>query len=128
MYYEFGPFRLRPVERELRRGAEVVRLTDKRYELLLILLRCRGRVVRYDELMEAVWAGEAVEPGNLNVNISELRHALKGAEAGAGAFIKNFPKKGYRFTEPASEGGVPKTAAILPFKMSGGQKASDELG
>jgi DNA-binding winged helix-turn-helix (wHTH) protein/tetratricopeptide (TPR) repeat protein len=128
MYYEFGPFRLYPVERELRRGVKVIKLTDKRYELLLILLRCRGRVVKYDELMEAVWAGEIVEPGNLTVNISELRRTMKGARGATNKFINNIPKQGYRFTEPVSESGVRKTVAILPFKTVGSQKVSEEFG
>ena len=37
--YEFGPFRLEPAERKLLRGSEIVELTPKAFDTLLLLVR-----------------------------------------------------------------------------------------
>ena len=49
-FYEFGPFRLDPLKRRLMRDGEVVRLTPKAFDLLLVLVEERGRTVEKDEL------------------------------------------------------------------------------
>jgi DNA-binding winged helix-turn-helix (wHTH) protein/tetratricopeptide (TPR) repeat protein len=130
IYYEFGTgtFRLYPVERVLRCEGAEIKLTNKRYDILLILLRCRERAVKNEELMEAIWAGDTVESSNLNVNISELRNALRCADPQASEFIKNYPRLGYRFMATVEERGVSMTVAILPFKLEGSQKVSDAIG
>jgi DNA-binding response OmpR family regulator len=42
--YEFGPFRLDPAERALLRGNEVVVLTPKAFDTLLLLVRNSGHL------------------------------------------------------------------------------------
>ncbi|HEX8888629.1 MAG TPA: winged helix-turn-helix domain-containing protein, partial [Pyrinomonadaceae bacterium] len=75
-FYEFGPFRLDTVKRRLVRDGEIVSLTPKAFETLLVLVENSGRVVEKDDLMDKVWAGLAVEENNLTQNISALRKAL----------------------------------------------------
>jgi DNA-binding winged helix-turn-helix (wHTH) protein len=75
-FYEFGPFRLDPVERVLYRDGEVVSLTAKIFEILLVFVQNSGRTMEKDEMMREVWPDQFVEEGNLTRNVSTLRKAL----------------------------------------------------
>lgn len=94
--FTFGPFFLDIEERLLRCGPDVVPLTPKAVDTLIVLLLSHGRLVSKDELMEQVWPGTFVEEANLSNQISLLRKAL-GDEAGSPRFIETVPKRGYRF-------------------------------
>ncbi|HXD29948.1 MAG TPA: alpha/beta fold hydrolase [Pyrinomonadaceae bacterium] len=95
-FYEFGPFRLDKVEQFLLRGNEVVPLTPKLYEILLVLVQNSGRLQPKDELMKSVWPDSHVEEGNLTRNISTLRKLL-GEGSDDSKYIETVPKRGYRF-------------------------------
>ena len=95
-FYEFGPFRLDPLKRRLMRDGELVRLTPKALDLLLVLVEERGRTVEKDELLEKVWAGTVVEENNLNQNITALRKSL-GDSRQDSQYIATIPGVGYRF-------------------------------
>ena len=92
--FEFGPFRVDPVERVLLREGEFVALTSKLFDLLLLLVENSGRVVEKDRLMSEVWPDTFVEEGNLTQNISVLRKALKDD---GHQYIQTVPRRGYRF-------------------------------
>src|SRR6202795_3280594 len=91
--YEFGPFRLEPNERKLLRGNEIVELTPKAFDTLLILVRNSGHLLEKDELLGRVWPETFVEEGSLSNNIFLLRKAL-GEDT---AFIETVSRRGYRF-------------------------------
>jgi TolB-like protein/DNA-binding winged helix-turn-helix (wHTH) protein/Tfp pilus assembly protein PilF len=91
--YKFGPFRLEPAERKLLRGNEVVALTPKAFDTLLLLVRSSGHLIEKDELIRTLWPDTVVEEGNLTTNISLLRKVL-GQDP---EYIETIPKKGYRF-------------------------------
>jgi DNA-binding winged helix-turn-helix (wHTH) protein/TolB-like protein len=101
-FYEFGPFRVDALKRRLLRGVEVVPLTPKAFDTLLVLVESGGRVVEKDDLMERVWPGVAVEENNLTQNISALRKAL-GERREEPQFIATVPGLGYRFIASVSE-------------------------
>jgi len=63
-------------ERRLLRGAEVVCLLPKAYDMLVALVQQRGRLVTKDELLKRLWPKSFVEEGSLNVYVSALRKAL----------------------------------------------------
>jgi len=126
--YEFGDFRLDARNHLLQREGHPVPLKPKVFDMLLLLLENRGRVLGKDELMELLWPDTFVEEGNLSQNIYELRKAL-GETASAHHYVKNVPKRGYRFVadvresaargiDPAKEehGSTVKSLAVLPFK------------
>jgi DNA-binding response OmpR family regulator len=50
-FFEFGPFRLDPVERLLYRDGEVVTLTAKIFDILLVFVQNSGRTVEKAEMM-----------------------------------------------------------------------------
>ncbi|HEY6231213.1 MAG TPA: winged helix-turn-helix domain-containing protein [Pyrinomonadaceae bacterium] len=101
--YEFGRFRLKAEERVLRRGDELVALTPKAFDILLMLLENAGRIVNKEDLMKKVWPKTFVEEGNLTQNISLLRKAL-GESAIGPQFIETVPRRGYRFVAPVNTG------------------------
>jgi len=53
--YVFRSFRVDPARRLLLRGASPVRVTAKVFDLLLVLIRGRQRVIPRDELIEQLW-------------------------------------------------------------------------
>jgi len=91
--YEFGPFRLDPAERKLLRDNEIVALTPKAFDTLLLLVRNSGHLLEKDELINMLWPETFVEEGSLSNNIFLLRKAL-GEDP---AFIETVPRRGYRF-------------------------------
>ena len=95
-FYQFGPFRLDPLKRRLMRAEEVLRLTPKAFDLLVVLVEEQGRTVEKDELLERVWAGTIVEENNLNQNITALRKLL-GDSRQESQYIATIPGVGYRF-------------------------------
>jgi hypothetical protein len=48
-HYEFGPFRLDPVERLLYRDGEVVSLTAKIFDILLVFVQNSGRTLEKED-------------------------------------------------------------------------------
>jgi len=119
--YEFGPFRLEPAERRLRRDGTLLPLTPKALDTLLVLVASAGRAVGKDELMEKVWPGTTVEEATLAQNVFALRKAL-----GETLYIETVPKFGYRFVPPVRE--VPRPASslvVLPLENLSGDPSQD---
>lgn len=111
--YEFGPFRLEPAERRLRRDGTSLPLTPKAFDTLLVLVGNPGRAVGKEELLATVWPGTNVAEATLAQNIFALRKALGGE-----ACIETVPKFGYRFVPPVREVAAParkNILAVLPF-------------
>jgi DNA-binding winged helix-turn-helix (wHTH) protein/TolB-like protein/Flp pilus assembly protein TadD len=94
--YSFGDFRLDTIERVLLRRGELVPLTAKVFDLLLLLVENHGHVVEKDRLMKEVWPDTFVEEGNLTQNISVLRKAIGNSHNG-NQYIQTIPRRGYRF-------------------------------
>src|SRR4029453_7280147 len=95
-FYEFDGFRLDARKRLLLREREVLSLTPKAFDTLLVLLESGGRVVEKDELMQAVWPDTVVEESALARNIYLLRKTL-GESPDEHRFIVTVPGRGYRF-------------------------------
>jgi len=88
----FGDFKIDSVQRVLTHQGELVPLTPKVFDLLLMLVEKHGQVVEKHQLLDEVWPGTFVEEGNLTQNISVLRKALGGKQ-----YIQTIPRRGYRF-------------------------------
>src|SRR5438093_6308757 len=97
--YEFGPFVLDTAQHLVTRQGTPVALTPKTYDLLLVLIENRGRMMAKDELVKAVWPDSFVEESNLTQQISAVRKAL-GEAAGDDLYSVTVPGKGYRFVAP----------------------------
>jgi eukaryotic-like serine/threonine-protein kinase len=94
--YEFGPYRLDPGRKLLLRNGDLVALTSKALEILLVLVERSEHVVTKDELMKEVWPNSFVEEANLTQHISMVRKAL-GETPQDHRYIVTFPGQGYRF-------------------------------
>jgi adenylate cyclase len=95
--YEFGPFRLDPVERILLKQGSLVPLNGRALDTLLLLVQRRGHLVEKDEILREVWAGADVEENNLAQSIGRVRRALE-AERSLGPCIETVHGGGYLFT------------------------------
>jgi DNA-binding winged helix-turn-helix (wHTH) protein/TolB-like protein/tetratricopeptide (TPR) repeat protein len=94
--YRFGEFTVDPHRRVMMRAGEVVQLTSKALDLLLVLLESEGRELSKDELMSRIWKDQIVEDANLTVTMAQLRRALR-EKASDHRFIVTIPGRGYRF-------------------------------
>jgi pimeloyl-ACP methyl ester carboxylesterase/DNA-binding winged helix-turn-helix (wHTH) protein len=104
--YIFGPYLLEADERRLLRGREELRLRGKLFDTLHVLVENAGKLMRKDELMEAIWPDSVVEENNLDHCISRLRKLL-----GTEKYIETVPRHGYRFTANVTS----PTARIVQF-------------
>jgi DNA-binding response OmpR family regulator len=84
------------ITREVRRGGELVRLSTTEFELLVYLLRNRGRVLTREQILRAVW-GYDYDPGTnvVDVYVGYLRRKLGRGEAKVP--IVTVRSVGYRF-------------------------------
>jgi DNA-binding winged helix-turn-helix (wHTH) protein/tetratricopeptide (TPR) repeat protein len=116
--YCFGPFRLVPDERVLRRGDQLLPIPPKAFETLLLLVRNAGHLMLKSELMKALWPDSFVEEVNLANNISLLRKAL-GDKTASGSHIQTVPKLGYRFLPAVTNiGGRAGPTARIPVESA----------
>jgi pimeloyl-ACP methyl ester carboxylesterase/DNA-binding winged helix-turn-helix (wHTH) protein len=96
--YVFGQFQLDAGKRLLFAGDEIVGLTPKAFDTLLVLVESRGQVLSKEELMRRVWPDQFVEENNLAQNIHAIRKSL-GEEL---KYVETIPKRGYRFVADVS--------------------------
>src|SRR5213593_4754808 len=101
---EFGPFRIDSMKRVLWRNGELVQLTSKSLDTLLVLVEHRGEIVTKDDLMKALWPDTVVEENNLTQQISTLRKVL-GEKVGEHRYLVTVPGRGYRFVGEVSVPG-----------------------
>lgn len=101
-FYEFGPFRLDPIEHLLLRDGKPVSLTPKAFETLLTLVENSGHVLNRNRLLDEIWPNTFVEESTVAQNIFTLRKAL-GERPGGEQYIETVPRRGYRFIAPVRE-------------------------
>src|ERR1700679_1358187 len=97
--FQFGEFRIDPLERTLRRNDSAVTLQRRAFDVLLYLVQNPGRVVTKDELLKNVWPDAFVDENNLTQSISVLRKALD-QRPGENNYITTLPGRGYQFVVP----------------------------
>jgi DNA-binding winged helix-turn-helix (wHTH) protein/tetratricopeptide (TPR) repeat protein len=127
-FYDFDEFRIDVEDHVLLRNGEMVPLKPKAFDLLVLLVRNRGRVMEKEELMRAEWPGSFVEESNLTQTIYMLRKTLGESKRGH-SYIMNIPKRGYRFTAKVKDSTSElaewaardrdfetRSVAVLPFK------------
>jgi DNA-binding winged helix-turn-helix (wHTH) protein len=75
--YRFGPFLLEPSLWRLLRDSAEIALPPKAFDILVLLVRARDRVLTKQELLDAVWQDTAVTDNTLSQRIREIREALE---------------------------------------------------
>jgi Tol biopolymer transport system component/DNA-binding winged helix-turn-helix (wHTH) protein len=100
--FEFGPFTADPVKRVLRQDGDIVPLTGKAFDLLMVLVARAGEIVEKDELLRQVWPDTIVEENNLVRHISMLRKTLND-NLTEHRYIVTVAGRGYRFVADVVE-------------------------
>lgn len=110
MIFEFGDHTLDFDRRELRRGADAIRLQPLAFDLLTYLIRHRHRVVSKSDLLHAVWGRRAVSDSAFTTRINAVRQAL-GDDGATQRLIRTYTGKGFRFVGVVTE--IPSPSPTL---------------
>jgi TolB-like protein len=117
----FGTFEVNLQSHELRKHGMCIRLEEKPFLILELLLERAGQVVSRRMLREKLWPDTVVgyEHG-LNTAVNKLRELL-GDSARSPRFVETLPRLGYRFIAPVVKPGRTATAdkrllLVLPFE------------
>ena len=110
MNFRFADFEINVARRELRRAGTVVHTEPQVFDLLVYLVRNRNRIVRKDELFEAIWQRRIVSEATLNSRISAARRAL-GDSGNDQNLIRTLHKRGFRFIGEIEDDNLAPTAA-----------------
>jgi predicted ATPase/DNA-binding winged helix-turn-helix (wHTH) protein len=121
--YRFGPFLLDPQNRRLRRGGLRVRVTSKAFDLLVLLVEARDRVISRNEIFDRLWPDTAVEDNNLSQQVHRIRRLL-GSDEAVGSPIATIAGRGFRFLWPVELDDQPgpwpaATSADVPSDVAG---------
>ncbi|MCI0662077.1 MAG: winged helix-turn-helix domain-containing protein [Acidobacteria bacterium] len=100
--YDFDGFRLDITEKVLWKGGEVVPLTPKAFDTLVILVEKSGHLVEKEELISQLWPDSFVEENSLSQNVYLIRKALREESQGI-RYIETVPRRGYRFIATVKE-------------------------
>jgi len=94
----FGPFTVDLASREVWKSGQRVRLQEKPFEILSILLEKPNQLVTREEIQRRLWASDTFVDfeHNINTAVRKLREAL-GDVAEQSHFIETLPRRGYRF-------------------------------
>jgi len=122
-FYEFGPFRLDPNRHRLFCGDEIVALSPKAIQTLILLVENRGKLLERETLMDALWPHVIVEDANLTVAVSQLRKVLNQNGDNA-EFIETIPRVGYRFVADVCE-VIKGPAPLIPEERKRLQPTAD---
>ena len=96
---EAGAFRLDPPERLLQKDGASIRLTQKEFDLALLLFRNVGRLLTRAYLLDTVWgSGAKVTPRTVDTHASQLRSKL-GLHAEEGWRLRAVYQYGYRLEQ-----------------------------
>ena len=75
--YHFGGFRVSIGCQTSEQDGRPVEFGSRAFDLLVVLLRARGRVVSKNEITNAVWPSTTVDETNLRFQMACLRKALR---------------------------------------------------
>src|SRR6266852_6874474 len=101
--FRFDDFELDRGAYELRRAGQRVRLQRLPFELLYLLVECRGQLVTREQIIERLW-GKSVfvdSENGINTAVNKIRRALND-DADEPRFVVTVPAKGYRFVAAMS--------------------------
>ena len=101
-FYQFGTFVVDAAKCVLIRNEEIVPLSLKAFEMLLVLVQHPGEVLEKDDLLRHLWPDTIVEENNLARNVSALRKALD-EHPNEHRYILTVPGRGYRFVADVQE-------------------------
>lgn len=94
-----GSFTVKPEKYEIYKDGDLLELTLKEYELLELLIKNKGRVLKRDYLLQVLWDyNDSVSTRVLDVHISKLREKIE-KDSREPKYIKTVRGLGYKFEE-----------------------------
>ena len=94
-----GKFIIKPEKYEIFYNGDLLELTLKEYELLELLIRNKGRVLKRDYLLQVLWDyNDSISTRVLDVHISKLREKIE-TDSRDPKHIKTVRGLGYKFEE-----------------------------
>jgi DNA-binding winged helix-turn-helix (wHTH) protein/tetratricopeptide (TPR) repeat protein len=110
----FGVFEADLSAGELRRDGRKVKLQDRPFEILVILLERPFEIITREEFRRRLWPADTFVDfdHSLNASINKLRQALDDA-AGNPRFVETAGRRGYRFIAPVHRPDVVNAASGL---------------
>jgi two-component system, OmpR family, response regulator RegX3 len=101
---EIGEVRLDPDRREVTKAGELLELSRKEFELLYLLMRNAGSVVKREQLIDEVWdVSWFGSTKTLDVHVSGLRKKL-GDDSADPRYLHTVRGVGFRFAAPEEAG------------------------
>lgn len=101
MTARFGSFELDSQRRQLSRTGQLLHLTPKSFDLLLMLVEAAPRVVRKAEIHEHLWPSGVVTDATLASLVKEIRRALESDPAQP-PMIRTVHRVGYALDVPVT--------------------------
>ena len=90
--------------RQLWRHGELIELSPREFDLLVVLMDHLGQALSRQDLLDRVWGEEWIgNPRTLDVHIRWLREKIED-DAAAPAYIETVRGHGYRFANPSARG------------------------
>jgi TolB-like protein/Tfp pilus assembly protein PilF len=134
---QFGGIAVDMRLREVRRGADAVRLQEQPFQLLALMLDRPGDVVTREDIRQRLWPdGTSVDfEHSVNAVVKRLR-AVLGDDATQPRFVETLPRLGYRFIGTLEGGAARPTPpapaprprlVVLPFMNLTGDPAHDNF-
>lgn len=111
--FVFEDYLLDQQRRELTWRGEIVTVGPQVFDLLLLLVSNRERVVSKDELLSAVWSGRIVSESTITSHINAVRKAI-GDTGEQQRLVRTVPRKGYRFVGEITSSDSPVDAPEAP--------------
>ena len=94
--YRFNDVEIDPACREIRRAGVAVHLEPQAFDLLVLLIEHRDRVLAKTDLLDGVWGHRFLSEANLTTRVKEARRAV-GDNGASQHTIHNARGRGYRF-------------------------------
>lgn len=104
-FFFLGEFTLSLRDRSLNISGQKTFLRPKAFEVLMMLIQNRGRIVTKADLLDSVWADVEVTEASLAHTIHELRTFL-GDSPENPRYIQTIPRVGYRLADWAAQASV----------------------
>jgi len=111
--FAFEDYLLDQLRRELTWRGQVVTVGPQVFDLLLLLVSNRERVVSKDELLSAVWSGRIVSESTITSHINAVRKVI-GDTGEQQRLVRTVPRKGYRFVGEITLSDSPVNAPEAP--------------
>ncbi|MCR9136734.1 MAG: tetratricopeptide repeat protein [Alphaproteobacteria bacterium] len=108
----FGQFELDTTLFELREAGQRVAVEPQAFDLLLLLVKNRERMVTKDEIFAAIWGDRIVSDAALSSQVKAARRAV-GDDGASQKVISTVHGRGFRFIAPVESAGPGDVADLI---------------